>query len=180
MLEAVFGAIVAVAVGAAGWGATKKYGNRRRTVEIRTRQVPLINDAAKGVTARAKALTVVYGGKALVDPSVLTIEIENKSDRDVSSEHFDRGRSITFLFNKGAILKRMNRSGGVEIDKETSKEISLQKNRYELHIAPGLLPAGRTWRVSILTDGIVDFSVDYWLIDTDVTVTKEDAKALEP
>jgi hypothetical protein len=109
-------------------------------------------------------LEVTYRDIPVDEPHLVSVMFRNSGPRDLTSEMFDGGRSITVKFDQ--IFYGLTAvQGGI---KTKSPAIGVGADHAVVSVQPGLLKRGESWSFSAVTIGPVDVTVDAPLIDTDV------------
>lgn len=139
--------------------ATRQWGNRRARLDVEIEAIPLLpEDARPGV------LEVTYRDIPVDEPHLVSVTFRNSGPRDLASEMFDGGRSITVKFDQ--IFYGLTAvQGGI---KTQSPAIGIGAEDAVVSVHPGLLKRGESWSFSAVTTGPVDVTVDSPLIDTDI------------
>jgi hypothetical protein len=155
-LTALVVAIIAIPAAAL---ATRQWGNRRARVEVEIHATSLLpEDARPGV------LEMTYKGIPVTRPHLVSVTLRNSGPRDLASEMFDGGRSVTVKFDQ-TLYGLTAVQGGINT---RSPAIGTSGSGATVVVQPGLLKRGESWSFSAVTNGPVIVTVDAPLIDTDV------------
>lgn len=139
--------------------ATRRWGNRRASLQVRVEATPLLpSDTRPGL------LQVTYRDFPVSDPHLVKVTIQNSGSRDVSSDMFDGGRPIVAKFNQ-TFYGLTSTEGGVHC---AAPAIGAQADSAVVQLLPRLLKRFESWSFSAITTGPVQVEVDAPLIDADI------------
>ncbi len=155
--------LVLTAVGLlAGVFYAKQGGRRRNHLVVSVKSQPMIVERN---TKAGSAVSLRYADQVVEDPHLITVMMECVGPTDITSADFDQGKPVTIAFDVPMIA--LLRSDGLDIS-ETYRATSID-------VRPSLLPKGKTFIVSAITDGEPQPRVNAHLIDTDVIDKKPEA-----
>jgi hypothetical protein len=137
-------------------------GRRRNELVVSVKSQPMIVERD---TEAGSAVSLRYADQVVDDPYLITAMLECVGPKDITSADFDQGRPVNISFEVPMIA--LLRSDGLEIA-ENYRATSID-------VLPSLLPKGKTFIVSAITDGPPQPLVRAHLIDTDVVDTKPEA-----
>ncbi len=102
-------------------------------------------------------LQVTMDGKALSDPWVAVVRLENKSRRDIRSSDFDQEKPLTLDLHRGIAMLRA----------EPAEE-SLVLHDSKITIGPALIRGGSRLDMTLVTDGPPFLTCQSFLVDVKV------------
>ena len=139
-----------------------KQGRRRNQLVVSVKSQPMIVERD---TKAGAAVSLSYDDTVVADPHLMTAVLECVGPKDITSADFDQAKPITIAFDVPMIA--LLRSDGLEVAEEYRAT--------SIDVLPKLLPKGKTFIVSAITDGCPDARVSAHLIDTDVIDKKPEA-----
>ncbi|MDN3240530.1 hypothetical protein [Glycomyces tritici] len=137
--------------------ATRTWGTRRAKVQITLDATSIIPIEIDSVP-----LKVTYEDHLVENPYLITVIIDNKGPRDVSSAMFDADKSLFFWFDQ-PFYGLTSTAGSTEFASSSAEES--QGGGY-VQIFPGLLSRGAQWSFSALVSGPAKVRCESSLIDT--------------
>jgi hypothetical protein len=151
--------LVLTAIGLLAGGYYARQGRRRNELVVSVKSQPMIVERD---TEAGSAVSLRYDDQVVDDPHLLTAVLECVGPKDITSADFDQGKPITIALEVPMIA--LLRSDGLEIV-ENYRSTSID-------VLPNLLPKGKTFILSAITDGCPNARVTAHLIDTDVLDNK--------
>jgi hypothetical protein len=142
-----------------------KQGRRRNELVVSVKSQPMIVERE---TEAGSAVSLRYDDQVVADPYLMTAVLECSGPKDITSADFDAGKPISIAFDVPMIA--LLRSDGLAIG-ESYRATSIE-------VLPNLLPKGKTFILSAITDGCPNPRVTTHLIDTDVLDTKPEGNTL--
>lgn len=148
--------LVLTAVGLlAGVFYAKQGGRRRNQLVVSVKSQPMIVERD---TKAGSAVSLSYDDTVVGDPHLMTAVLECVGPKDITSADFDQAKPITIAFDVPMIA--LLRCDGLAITEEYRAT--------SIDVLPNLLPKGKTFVLSAITDGCPDARVSAHLINTDV------------
>ncbi|MET0702356.1 MAG: hypothetical protein ABWY93_22100 [Mycobacterium sp.] len=136
-----------------------RQGRRRNELVVSVKSQPMIVERD---TKAGSAISLRYDDTVVADPHLLTAVVECLGPKDITSADFDQGKPLRIAF--GVPMIALLRCDGLDVAE--------QYRATSIDVPPTLLPKGKTFIVSAITDGAPHAHVDAALIDTDVRDTK--------
>ncbi|CAN5488172.1 hypothetical protein BH09ACT7_BH09ACT7_02610 [soil metagenome] len=134
-------------------------GRRRNELVVSVKSQPMIVDRD---TKAGSAISLRYDDTVVADPHLITAVLECLGPKDITSADFDQGKPLSIEF--GVPMIALLRSDGLDVAEEYRAT--------SIEVTPTLLPKGKTFILSAITDGCPQASVATHLIDTDVLEKK--------
>jgi len=156
--------VALVAVPVTIW-ATRRWGNRSARLDVSVTSAPLLP-----ADVRDGLLEVTYRNVAVDRPHLVSISLRNTGPRDISSEMFDGGRSISIGFDQ-TFYGLTETKGGLPT---VAAPVGTPAGPALIRLGPGLLKRGERWTFSAVTTGPVEVAIDAPLVDTNVRYESPD------
>ena len=130
-------------------------GRRRNALVVAVKSQPMIVERDTEV---GSAISLRYDDTVVADPHLLTVVLECLGPKDITSADFDQGKPLSIEF--GVPMIALLRSDGLDVIEDYRAT--------SIDVRPSLLPKGKSFILSAITDGCPVAGVGAHLIDTDV------------
>jgi hypothetical protein len=154
LITAVAG-LVLTAIGLVAAVVYARQGRRRNELVVSVKSQPMIVERD---TKAGSAISLRYDDMVVGDPHLITAVLECLGPKDITSADFDQGKPLSIAF--GVPMIALLRSDGLDVVDEYRAT--------SIDVPPTLLPKGKTFILSAITDGCPQVRVGAHLIDTDV------------